>query len=413
MKRKEPYVNMSWPIYILFVVVGCTLAKVLFDGLDINSIYNLKLNIYVWDALLLIYGFVSCVLVYQLGKLIFGKIAGFNVLYFNLCLVGWRRIEGKMVPYFGGKEGFTIKVDLIPNENKKQNYALAYWGGTILTLIVVALTYGLIFALKADQLTRCFFIVSSIFYAFSLLGYMLPVRMDNINDGFTLILLRKYKLQDTLARNKRNELALYDSTKELEFFDYGENNDPFSMEGKIYNYFYAIKKGDRELLKEVANDLANNHKFLVSDTFANIPTICQIYMLCVSNSTKEISDLYWKLDSATRKAVRNPKDLSSYKVGLYIAGKVDDSKQSFYEIYDNLEKAKANYPYPSVVDAEVAFVETLANEIIEECKNWENPVEDIDYTQSSFTQKEDTTPSIENDSVVTIASLDEEEKEEK
>lgn len=364
MKRKETYANLSWPLYIFIVAICCLFAKLLFDGLGINTSYDLEMSIYIFDALIFVYGIVTCFIVYLGGKAIFAKIAGFNILYFNLGLIGFKKEKGKFKVYWGGKEDFSCKVEIVPNPSKKQNITLAYFGGTIASIFALILTYTLVFALNASATMRFFFILSSVFYLFSLLGYMLPIRLDNINDGFRLHLIRKYNLQETYLRNQRNLEALYNDEKELEYFDYGENNDPLSMEGKIYNFFYAIRHfEDKELLLKATKALSIDYKFAVGEDFTTIALLAHVYEMCLEEKFDELKDFFWKLDTLTRKTIINKKDLDSIKVGLYIEGKVEDSREGLLELINAVPNCVKNYRYPTQIDAELKLIEAIKEEI--------------------------------------------------
>jgi len=65
---KKTYVNLSWIIYIIIGVVGFFLVRFFFDELNISTVYDLDMSIYIYDALIILYGFISCGLVYNLGR---------------------------------------------------------------------------------------------------------------------------------------------------------------------------------------------------------------------------------------------------------------------------------------------------------------------------------------------------------
>ena len=93
--KNRTYSNMSWFIYILIGVVGFFVVRFFFDELKIASAYEYeKLSIYVYYILILLYGFVTCGLVYNGGKLIFGLLCGYELVYFNFYFIG---IYKKMV----------------------------------------------------------------------------------------------------------------------------------------------------------------------------------------------------------------------------------------------------------------------------------------------------------------------------
>lgn len=399
MNRKEPYPNLSWPLYILFVAVGCVLAKVLLD-VFISSYDGIFGNIYVYDILLLVYGFVSCVLFYQIGKAIFAKIAGFDILYFNLFLIGFKKENGKFKIYPGIKEGLSVKVEIVPHKGKKQNITLALWGGSIMLAIVIALTYGLVYGLATTKAVKGFFTLSSVFYFFSFLAYMLPIKLDSINDGFSLMLIRKYNLREVYLSNLRNLRAMYDKNYELEYVDVSDHNDPLSMEARIYNFRYAVRKNDEELLKVTAEALSSNFKFAVGEESSDLCLVGQAYLMCLNGQFEELKEYFWKLDASSRRVLRTTKKLESLKVSLYISGKVDDSREGLSEVVHSVERAAKSYKYSGQKEAEVTHflftkekiykenpelvIDTDTQTTLEPSVNWAKEVKENNEEVSSF-----------------------------
>ncbi len=365
MKRKSPFPNLSWPIYLLFIALGLVLAKVLLDVY--LSSYNGTLNVYVYDALLILYGGITCILYYLIGKVIFSKIAGFDIVYFNFIFIGFRKVNGKLKCFWGGKENYSTRVEITPNPNKKQNLSLALWGGSITLIFATLLTLVLIFTLPTSNEIKAFFIFSSIFNFFSFVGYMLPVKLDSFNDGFALFLIKKYKLGDLYLSNKRNLNALYNENEELHYVDnLGDNNDPITMEAKIFNYYYAIRKNDVELIKKACDSISSDTKFVVGEDFSSTALIAQAYLMCLNEQYDLLKDYYWKLDSTSRRILSNKKSLESLKVSIYLAGKVEDSREGLYEAISSIEIAEKKYRFIAQGKAEVKLLKEIENKIYSE-----------------------------------------------
>jgi hypothetical protein len=367
---KSPYMNLSWLIYIALLVVGVILAKSLFDGLGISTSYNLKLNIYIYDVILLAYGFISCVLFYQLGKMIFSIIGGFRVVYFNLCLIGFKKNkDGKIVVYNGAKEDFSIRVQVAPKKDNP-NIKLSLWGGSITLLIVIVLTYALIFLLNASVTTKYFFILSSFFYFFSFAVYMIPCRMDHLNDGFVLHLIKKENAKDVYLRNLINIEKLYLGDPELVYCDYGDALDPLRTEGVIYNYYYLMDHNKIQEANALAEKYVKYTKYFIEEAQVNTIIIGNIYSMCLQEKFEELEQYYWKLDTNTRHIFASSKSYESLKTAFYIAGFIDVEYEQYEKVVKSIEKTKNKYRYLARIEPETKLMTEARNKCLEKHPEW-------------------------------------------
>lgn len=365
-KEEKPYFNFSWVIYIGMVVIGCILARVLIDQFSVSTT---SIPFVLFNVLMIIYGFVSCILVYQLGKVIFSIIAGFKIVSINILLVGIRFSNGKAKLYFGGKDDYSVRVQIAPKK-EKVNLNLALLGGTIATLIAVGITYGLIFGLSASSNAKYFFIVSSFFYAFNLVLYVIPTRMDHLNDGFSLFLISKgQEYKEALLRNYRNLDALY-SNKELEYYDYGTSSNPLALEGDIYNYYYLLNKGEVEKADELASFMATKNKFFVEEKHSVTALVSKVYSMCEKDEVDALKDYYWKIDTTTRKVFTNKNNLEAIKTALYIFAFVDESEEEFAKTLENVTKAKNKYLYEERIETELKLIDNVKEKVHSAHPEW-------------------------------------------
>ncbi len=365
-KEEKPYFNFSWVVYIGMVIIGCVLARVLINQFNVTTT---DMPFVVFNILMIVYGFVSCVLVYQLGKVIFSLLAGFKIVSINVLLVGVKFVNGKAKFYSGARDDYSVRVQIAPRK-EKTNLALALWGGTLATLIAIALTYGLVFGLNADGNMKYFFIVSSFFYAFNLVLYIIPTRMDHLNDGFTLALLAKGKeYKEILLRNYRNLDALY-SNKELEYNDYGESTHPFALEGDIYNYFYLVSHNEEEKADALASFMASKNKFFIEEKHSTTALVSKVYGMCAKDQIEELKDYYWKIDVSSRKIFINKNNLESIKTALFIFGFIDESEEEFAKTLQSVEKAKKRYLYSERVEIESKLIDEVVAKVHSAHPDW-------------------------------------------
>lgn len=365
-KEEKPYFNFSWVIYIGVVIIGCILARVLIDQFSVSTT---SIPFVYFNILMIIYGFVSCIIVYQLGKVIFSLIAGFKIVSINILLIGIRFSNGKAKLYFGGKDDYSVRVQIAPKK-EKVNLNLALLGGTISTLIAVGITYGLIFGLNASSNTKYFFIVSSFFYAFNLVLYVIPARMDHLNDGFSLFLISKgTEYKETLLRNYRNLDALY-SNRELEYCDYGTSSNPIALEGDIYNYYYLLNKGEVEKADALASFMATKNKFFVEEKHSVTALVSKVYSMCEKDEVDALKDYYWKIDTTTRKVFTNKNNLEAIKTALYIFAFVDESEEEFAKTLENVTKAKNKYLYEERIETELKLIDNVKEKVHSAHPEW-------------------------------------------
>lgn len=122
-KEEKPYFNFSWVIYIGVVIIGCILARVLIDQFSVSTT---SIPFVYFNILMIIYGFVSCIIVYQLGKVIFSLIAGFKIVSINILLIGIRFSNGKAKLYFGGKDDYSVRVQIAPKRKSKFKFSFTW-----------------------------------------------------------------------------------------------------------------------------------------------------------------------------------------------------------------------------------------------------------------------------------------------
>lgn len=368
--KKQPYTNFSWVVFIALIAFGCF---ILYTATNEGGIYiDLINNPYLSMLIFLLYGFISCMGFYALGKFIFGKLAGYKLSYINLFLVGYESINGKLKPCFGGKYDFSFKVGLLPNK-EKPNTKLALWGGSIALAIVTVLTAVLAFVLtigKADaENYRYFFIFVCYFYIAAFVANMLPCKMDHLNDGFALLLMKKENALDVYHRNLKNYNALL-SGGELEYVEYGEALDPLRMEGNIYNYYYLLDNERFEEAEKLAEFLATNNKYFIEESHINTALVARIYTMCRKHEFKELEEYYWKLDSNTRHILTDKSNLESVKTSLYISTFIDVNYEEYHKTMSSLEKTKKKYYYPARVELESKLINIAQEEILKEHPEW-------------------------------------------
>ena len=363
------YVNLSWLIYLVMGVIGFFLVRFFFDELNLSTVYDLDFSIYLFDLFIIIYGFVSCGLVYNLGKMIFSLISGYKLVYFNFYFMGVEKIENKNKFYFGFKYDLSCKVVMEPKHDNVKT-TLPLWGGSIATALALAITYTLIFALKTSATTKFFFLVSSLFYFFIVLLNIVPCRMDSLNDGFSLLLLKDKSKRTIYLNNLRNQSALINKDKEIIYQEIEIENHPLNLEAQIYNYYYLLEKGEVKKALELLSKCDEYRKSLILEEHSNLVFISKIFNLCLNKENEEIKKIYYSLDANYKHLLNESKRLESIKTALYIFTYIDEDKEGYIKVINDIESCKKKYKYQRFVNCEEQMIKNVIKDVAENKPEW-------------------------------------------
>ena len=368
--KNRTYSNMSWFIYILIGVVGFFVVRFFFDELKIASAYEYeKLSIYVYYILILLYGFVTCGLVYNGGKLIFGLLCGYELVYFNFYFIGIYKKNGKLKLCWGGKYEYVCKVCIAPKK-EKVNVVLPLLGGTIATIFALAVTYLLIFLLNTSATDKFFFLVSSMLYVFMVFISMVPFRMDTLNDGFTLVLLKNKQYRDVYLNNLKNLLVINDTNKEFIYQDLEVVNNPINLEAQVYNYYYLLEKGNVVEAMELMSKCYQYKSNVILEEHVNTITIAKTFDLCLKKNNEELKEFYFKADSTTKHLINEGKKLEGIKTALYVFTYIDEDKEGYAKVINDVNKVKQKYPYSRFVSIEENFIKDVIKDVQENKPEW-------------------------------------------
>ena len=368
-QNNKNYVNLSWLIYLVMGIIGFFVVRFLFDELNLSTVYDLDISIYIFDVFIIIYGFISCGLVYNLGKMIFSLICGYKLVYFNFYFFGIEKNGDKNRFYIGTKYDLNCKVVMEPKKDDVKT-TLPLLGGTIFTIIALVLTYVLIFALKTAATTKFFFLVSSLFYFFMVLLNMVPCRMDSLNDGFTLLLLKDKTKKQIYLNNLKNIGALFDSNKEIVYQDIEIENHPLSLEAQIYNYYYLLVNGEEEKAIELLAKCEQYKKNLILEEHHNLVFISKVFNMCLNKENEEIKKLYNSVDINYKHLLNESKKLESIKTALYIFTYIDEDKEGYIKTINDIEKNKKKYKYPRFVEFEEQMIKKVLKDVQDNKPEW-------------------------------------------
>lgn len=369
LQKNKNYVNLSWLVYLIMGIIGFFLVRFFFDELNLATVYDLDISIYIFDLFIIIYGFISCGLVYNLGKLIFSLISGYKLVYFNLYFLGIEKINNKNRFFFGLKHELNCKVVMEPKK-EEVNTTLPLLGGTIFTLVAVALTYVLIFALKTSATTKFFFLVSSLFYFFMILLNIIPCRMDSLNDGFTLLLLKDKSKKNIYLNNLKNYGALFDTSKNIIYQNIEVENHPINLEAQIYNYYYLLDNNEIEKALDLLSKCDEYRKNVILEEHQNLIFITKVYNMCYKKADEELKVLYSSLDANYKHLINEGKKFESIKTALYIFTYIDEDKEGYIKIINDIDLKKKKYRYVRFVEQEEKMIKHIINDVQNNKPEW-------------------------------------------
>lgn len=367
--KQKSYVNLSWLVYVVIAVLGFFLVRLFFEELNIANVYDLEMNIYVYDALIIVYGFVSCGLVYNGGKLLFSLANGYEFVYFNLYFIGIEKHEGKLRFVSGLKYDLSSKVLMKPKSDDVKT-TLPLLGGTIASIAALAITYLLIFLINTSATTKFFFLVSSMFYIFIVLLNLVPCRMDSLNDGFALFLLKEQDVKKVYLNNLRNSHAMMDQSLELIYCEVEVVDHPLVLEAQLYNYYYLLTHDEMDKANELAASLYPYYKNYILEEHMNAVFFAKAYSMCYNKQNEELKAFYSKLDSTNKNAFMEAKQLEVIKSALYIYTFIDEDREGYAKIINGIEKAKKKYKYPRFIPIQEKLIKEVIKEVQDNKPEW-------------------------------------------
>ena len=296
----------------------------------------------------IILGVVLTFLIYNAGKIIFAKIAGYRVSYIKILGFLIDKSNGKAKIKFDILSFFELSLQFTPKDDDvKKNPKLIFLGGFIAEFILVVVALVLFFVLGFNQVktTRsaigwtALFIMS---YGFLTPLYeILPFRQDFPTDMFNLLVTSNEEDKiafNVVLINKKNEHAGKDYMP-YEF----ENYDSFYKCRVLHaNYLDHLYASRLEKAFNVLEEMRYYNKYL-NDADRYLPYGEMIYLHCFINDDKGADATYLSMKKDDKKVVATPVLLSDYRTALLIAGLISSDSEKVKEIEAKFEKATKEF----------------------------------------------------------------------
>ncbi len=300
----------------------------------------------------IILGVVFTFLVYNLGKIIFAKIAGYYVSYVKILGFLIDKSNGKTKIKYDILSFFDLSLQFAPKDDDvKKNPKLIFLGGFIAEFVLVVLAIVLFFVLSFNQVKTgksavgwtALFIMS---YGFLTPLYeILPFRQDYPTDMFNLLVTSKEEDKiafNVYSINRKNEHSGQDYLP-YEF----ENYDSFYKCRVLHaNYLDHLYASRLEKAFNVLEEMRYYNKYL-NDSDRYVPYGEMIYLHFFINDDKGADSTYLSMKKDDKKIVTTPEILSDYRTAVLIAGLISSDMEKVKEIstkFDNAVKEFSDTP---------------------------------------------------------------------
>ncbi|MDY2575629.1 MAG: hypothetical protein SOW55_06660 [Bacilli bacterium] len=367
-KKFKHYSNLSLLVFIGLILIGCLLSLLVYQMLYVQT--YIDINIYVFDIIVLIVGYLVSVSLYYLGKYLLGLLSGYHLVSFNFWGINFVvNKDNKIIVRQGKLQGLGCRVNMAPSR-ENPNYKLFLFGGTIfsLPLFLVALIVYILLPQELDLKYYLLFIFS--FIPFICIGNLIPVRLDSYNDGFILRLIHSSKSCELFHRNLKQFEALVNGRSKLEYYEYKNPTTPFELDGIYYNYYYLIDNKEYTRALRMCEVLIKFNDEICDLSKVYLGYSGKIYEYCRQKRFEESDRYFWELKRDIRSVVRNKNNFESIKICLYVAAYMETNYDEYLNLYYKKDKLSKKYEYLARIDEEVNIINETIKEIQMDHKDW-------------------------------------------
>jgi len=365
------YHNYSLYIFIVIFALSFFVGRAIFtDG----YIY-FDGSVWVYALVSIIIGYILSTIIYEVGKTIFGKIAGYRLVYTSLFFFKFtKQANGKIKFSFDGIENFGGKTLMAKKNDKytKGSTSLYLLGGLIFSIITFSIGLILIFVLIKDSnyyfIRYCYYLILLIDLLILILNDV-PFLGDMFNDGFSLRLCL-FTEENLIAfhQNLYQEEALYTASHPLSLFEYNDYHNLLTLKGAFYNYYYYMNNNEMKKGEETINLLLEHKDYMLNDHIGVAYSI-KYYFMLLRGEYDKVEKEFWELPKSIRKAANDYHNYECIKTCLLIASFIDLN----YDLYDYLttryEKLADSF-YPLQQEKEDQLINDSLNYIQTHKEEW-------------------------------------------
>lgn len=339
-KNVNKYHNQSIYVWVVVLILSYFLGQAIFS--DAGNAFGTQP--YGYAILAIICGYILSTILYELGKLIFGKIAGYNLIYINLFGFTFiKNKDNKTYFKFTKFENYGGKTLMAPKSNKSC-LSLYLLGGSIFSSIITALmivgSHLLVKEIGLRMLIYIEYIMATVMLII-LIFNLAPFLNDDLFDGFVLRLVHHYKFKEQYHKILLEENALITGRGELLYFEDVDYSNPLISKASLYNYYYLLDK-DEEKAKEMLQIGLDNSNYL-PDESVGILLSNKYYFKLMNDNYEKVGEEFYKEEKGYRKISVSYNNYETIKTALLVSSLVDSSYDLYEHILNVMDKKKNNF----------------------------------------------------------------------
>lgn len=327
---------------------------------------------YTYGIISIIIGYLLGTLFYELGKLIFGKIAGYKLVYFNyLGFTFIKNNQSKTRFTFTKFSNYGGKTVMSP-KNEKSSLNLYLLGGTIFSVLMSILmlvgSHLLAKQIKDETIIYIEYIVAAV-NLIILIFNMAPFLNDEFYDGFIFRIVNKDKeFKKVYQKMLLEEDALITGRGELLYFENIDYSNPLYGRAIIYNYYYLLNQQKIIEAEKALEEGLKNTDYLNTEEVGLLYS-GKYYFALLKGDEDKIGEEFYTLDKSLRKIATSYHNYETIKTALLVAALVDSSFDLYEYILNRMEKEKINFS-PLRVETETQLIEDALNHIQKKKVDW-------------------------------------------
>ena len=374
-KEKEyvKYKNNSFYILLVILLIVYFAGRAIFQ--EVVTDFGLGL---VWVFILGTFfgSYIFNSFLYEIGKVIFGKMANYRLVYTNILGFTWAKDkDDKTFFSYRPMENYGSGTLMAPKDEDYKNCkpTLYLTGGIVFMTIVDLALLGISFLIKVDLFPTAFYcagLMNVLVAAIVLILNFAPFVHDGGLDGFNLRLLSIEDGAFEVYHNNLKQLdALYTGRRVLTHYEYDDYHTILTTSSLLYNYYYYMDNKDEKMAKEMVKVLLDHKEYALEHEQTEAERM-MFYFKVKNDSIEKVSEEYWELEKSVRKEIVSISNFDNIKTALLVSSLIEVN-YDLYEFIVSKIDAKANkYQYISRLDNEDALIDETLKLIEQRKPEW-------------------------------------------
>ena len=368
--------NLSWPLTIVYL--GYLVAMYFVQRLTYEKA-SIKIAQFPYYLSSILGGIVITFLLYNIGKIIASKVAGYHISYIRLLGMRFDRVNGKLKFSYNILGFFGLALQFAPNDDDTEKNPLPiFLGGYIAEIVIAGAALAAFFVLSFNQApSETNDLGWIIFYAFAFgfivpLYELLPFRQDYPTDMVNIMWTNKKEEKvafNVYQINQEREL----NGKDFLAYEF-ESYDSFYKAHCIYpHYLQCLYESKLERAYALLGDMKYYSKHFLDDERYIVPGE-YIYLKYLINDVDGASKAFFEMKREDRSGLTKPEILSFYRTGLLVLAYTNADHEKVNNLIKDFDETLASFPESSRrVEKEKLLFTNAYNKIRKEKKELSLP----------------------------------------